>query len=159
MIAGNSFNSRPSCDGRLQPIRKPRFRRVSIHARLATGDCAARVRHAGNGVSIHARLATGDGDSAGRAALRDVSIHARLATGDHMYFVRRSSSRCFNSRPSCDGRLIPSLPAAWRRDVSIHARLATGDLTSRCFRFVLWSVSIHARLATGDRTPSTWPSR
>ena len=148
------------------------LRRVSIHARLATGDkkrCAVEI--AARLVSIHARLATGDGDARRAAHASDVSIHARLATGDDDFEdlraqglfqftpVLRRATRCRDSR----ARLL---------DVSIHARLATGDMgcqrhISRAIRFNSRPscdgrrlaplprrgdlVSIHARLATGDR--------
>ena len=99
-----SFNSRPSCDGR--PRREARRRRgaVSIHARLATGDRA----------QDRPRIP------------RAVSIHARLATGDACRPEPPPSCSRFNSRPSCDGRLL-GLVDRLRREVSIHARLATGD--------------------------------
>ena len=55
-----SFNSRPSCDGRLT---------VSI-----TGDSV--------NVSIHARRVTGDPSGISPAQFIAVSIHARRVTGD-----------------------------------------------------------------------------
>ena len=71
--------------------------------------------------------------------------------------VRRATARqttatmpqCFNSRPSCDGRLV-GIYGATREIVSIHARRATGDV-GRARNEAGRIVSIHARRATGDR--------
>ena len=106
-IFASSFNSRPSCDGRPDVPGVPGGRRrVSIHARRATGDSlramastASRCfnsRPSCDGrlgplrrrvdlpvVSIHARHATGDLPLAAMVpVITNVSIHARHATGD-----------------------------------------------------------------------------
>ena len=121
------FNSRPSCDGRLEQMVKaaaaeqfqftPVVRRATTNGeawvywqtfqftpvvRRATGSASSSPRR--STVSIHARRATGDlfADRAGRPLL--VSIHARRATGDHMGKRARRVEQ-----------------------VSIHARRATGD--------------------------------
>ena len=125
------------------------------------------------GVSIHARHATGDRHALGELHLvttfqftpvmrratssspvnttgPTVSIHARHATGDPTLHLRHTKATpCFNSRPSCDGRLefMPLINAA---GVSIHARHATGDAVPGGLRAVELRVSIHARHATGD---------
>ena len=62
---------------------------------------------------------------------------------------KRGGARCFNSRPSCDGRPGKCRFSTGGADVSIHARRATGDLTWRGEELA-WDVSIHARRATGD---------
>ena len=105
MLDAVSFNSRPSCDGRLPCGGAPAAEnKVSIHARRATGDrrgdrtrasrtrfnsrpsCDGRPRRDAWGeqltVSIHARRATGDRERARKRASHRVSIHARRATGD-----------------------------------------------------------------------------
>ena len=124
---GCRFNSRPSRDGRQnEDVRKLHEGRVSIHARLATGDTSRNHKRRSRSVSIHARLATGDRgpanvsspcecfnsrpsrdgrpDAATMTNIVLVSIHARLATGDSTAARSTSSARCFNSRPSRDGR-------------------------------------------------------
>ena len=146
------FNSRPSCDGRLGVEKDDIVEaQVSIHARLATGDLRAEafgfspvfqftpvLRRATSTsallrrqvVSIHARLATGDVCFCYSVPRLSVSIHARLATGDLRAWMIRCRISCFNSRPSCDGRLF-GLKSIVIICVSIHARLATGDLATR----------------------------
>ena len=57
---------------------------------------------------------------------RLVSIHARHATGDSGG-ICLIGCRCFNSRPSCDGRHERS-ECMSNQPVSIHARHATGDV-------------------------------
>ena len=145
-----SFNSRPSCDGRQLPGPMLHAMRVSIHARLATGDYRVQALLPRLRVSIHARLATGD-------------LH--LFRPRHSTYCFNSRPSCdgrhptpglgieihsFNSRPSCDGRRCVALVAVERKGVSIHARLATGDPARRHGDGRLRDVSIHARLATGD---------
>ena len=80
---------------------------VSIHARRATGDTMARpqktlpprfqftpvVRRATWYILTNTELDR-------------VSIHARRATGDSRLQRRPDRGRSFNSRPSCDGRLL-----------------------------------------------------
>ena len=122
---------------------------VSIHARRATGDCCAFLRLRSWSVSIHARRATGDSSVMRILSMRHVSIHARRATGDARLRWPRPLQLRFNSRPSCDGRLLFGNHLAVFNIVSIHARRATGDET-HLFARVLIDVSIHARRATGD---------
>ena len=78
-------------------------------------------------VSIHARHATGDGRRAIVCLRVRVSIHARHATGDCRTRRCAAADRCFNSRPSCDGR-HQRRDGRLYADVSIHARHATGDM-------------------------------
>ena len=79
---------------------------VSIHARLATGDSDFVDRDKRLHVSIHARLATGDSLQNPNSGGAPVSIHARLATGDGIPPGVVPAAQSFNSRPSCDGRLV-----------------------------------------------------
>ena len=58
------------------------------------------------GVSIHARRVTGDSQTYHGVATDIVSIHARRVTGDANATSRATSGDSFNSRPSCDGRLM-----------------------------------------------------
>ena len=67
-------------------------------------------------------------------ALAEVSIHARRATGDPMHNSKKSLHFSFNSRPSCDGRLVHGLRTSIAVAVSIHARRATGDDTAQHWR-------------------------
>ena len=80
------FNSRPPCDGR-------RFQRT-LFTLPSSFQFTPALRRATQGCRP--------------ASLRPkVSIHARLATGDISRAWSRSASRCFNSRPPCDGRPGP----------------------------------------------------
>ena len=84
-----SFNSRPSCDGRRELGRGGLARgRVSIHARLATGDRRPTNSIHSTKVSIHARLATGDferGTFAPPASFQFTPV-LRRATEDTAYY-------------------------------------------------------------------------
>ena len=164
------FNSRPSCDGRLEAAtRIYNLCNVSIHARLATGDGQSSVYHSTHRVSIHARLATGD--MVGGILFRRGCFNSRPSCDGRQFstirkyesvlfqftpVLRRAThdnalpcaTCCFNSRPSCDGRL-GVLVSRYRIAVSIHARLATGD-HAKNQKPNPPQVSIHARLATGD---------
>ena len=76
-------------------------------------------------VSIHAPRVRGDLDALAYSRRASVSIHAPRARGDtlHILFVL---AECFNSRPSCEGRL--SIDDRVRiLMVSIHAPRARGD--------------------------------
>ena len=56
-----SFNSRPSCDGRLgAQVEEIHSIAVSIHARRVTGDAMGQAGINVTTVSIHARRVTGD---------------------------------------------------------------------------------------------------
>ena len=122
----HGFNSRPSCDGRLEPARLNIPLAVSIHARLATGDVSASFPRGGVPfqftpvlrratpafvhlpyhvrVSIHARLATGDHSPAFHCGLVDSFNSRPSCDGRHVERRVRVDCHCFNSRPSCDGR-------------------------------------------------------
>ena len=97
------FNSRPSCDGRHAPTRSAvsgtRFQFTPV-LRRATIDIN---RLAISKVSIHARLATGDSPAALEAAPSKFQFTPvlRRATSDRR---RDIHPQRFNSRPSCDGR-------------------------------------------------------
>ena len=107
---GLSFNSRPPCDGRLV---LPRWRR-----QLAWFQFTPALRRA-TGANIY-------GDE------YDVfQFTPALRRATRGAFRSPRCTRCFNSRPPCDGR--PLFPHRLRRlrRVSIHARLATGDLKVR----------------------------
>ena len=173
IISCGGFNSRPSCDGRPLALELFFLLKVSIHARLATGDCIVVVFHIRDLVSIHARLATGDRLWRQSVDSAPVSIHARLATGD-VYFAaagidevfqftpvlrratcvrpcRAATASCFNSRPSCDGR--PQIvwlpwPSVWFQFTPVLRRATVRDDRADGDA----DVSIHARLATGDQT-------
>ncbi len=100
-------------------------------------------------VSIHARRVTGDKNEETKEEKSDVSIHARRVTGDN-----RSNRSCltavgFNSRPSCDGRLLWRSVYPKAKRVSIHARRVTGDKRIEA-NPQNDAVSIHARRVTGD---------
>ena len=121
------FNSRPSCDGRQERnaigefsefqftpvVRRATFCNVcncvvdlvSIHARRATGDTARPAARRASKVSIHARRATGDFNlpTAPCACLFQFTPVVRRATS---ICRLRPAPVCFNSRPSCDGRLL-----------------------------------------------------
>ena len=145
--------------------------RVSIHARLATGDCGDGGGHPAAIVSIHARLATGDQASARVQPDFAVSIHARLATGDVVHKLATLMAR-FQFTPVLRRATRVGVAVDGRKLVSIHARLATGDIevpyivAGETFQFTpvlrratpvcgapatMLRVSIHARLATGDK--------
>ena len=101
--------------------------RVSIHARLATGDLAVQYDQTNWNEGFNSRP----------------SCDGRLAEA-----VKRHRERKFQFTPVlrratiCQGKVMQSY-------VSIHARLATGDGVEDC-RQSIGIVSIHARLATGD---------
>ena len=59
---------------------------------------------------------------------QQVSIHAPHARGDQSARTSTWPRTCFNPRPSCEGRLVPVLPARLGEGVSIHAPHARGDL-------------------------------
>ena len=142
------FNSRPSCDGRLEPPFVVTPFPVSIHARHATGDLIDDNFRKIMGVSIHARHATGDAPEDACCLTTRVSIHARHATGDGDAEARRGGGS-FQFTPvmrRATGRVDDDL---CERLVSIHARHATGDCVVAT-RDVEARVSIHARHATGD---------
>ena len=107
-------------------------KRVSIHARLATGDWLEKstsgpmvfqftpvLRRATSLFTTLPSPMRFQFTPVLRRATRrvpstrdfDVSIHARLATGDSCS-IRPRARRCFNSRPSCDGRHIVVDPYA-----------------------------------------------
>ena len=143
------FNSRPSCDGRRGLGRRWRRRRVSIHARLATGDPTPLLKGCSTDhVSIHARLATGD-----------VTVPRRYIVGKFQFtpVLRRATTANRKGFTPWQFQFTPVLRRATekanqdlaRQRVSIHARLATGD-TIDGVSLVKARVSIHARLATGD---------
>ena len=100
-----------------------------------------------------------------------VSIHARHVTGDQNQPKGKEKTRCFNSRPSCDGRPSSSRRCSCRRGFNSRpscdgrpAHLASSPLdgvfqfTPVVRRATLHGVrrvaglyvSIHARRATGD---------
>ena len=105
-LLADSFNSRPSCDGRREydgtEEAKGVFQFTPVLRRATP-------------VLAHVLVVV------------DVSIHARLATGDRCSHRRRRAEQRFNSRPSCDGRHELDEIHYQHIDVSIHARLATGD--------------------------------
>ena len=99
-------------------------------------------------VSIHARRVTGDCVIEFVPRRVDVSIHARRVTGDSCKASAPPWESCFNSRPSCDGRLLTKIEELLPK-VSIHARRVTGDIFF-AIRASGKTVSIHARRVTGD---------
>ena len=99
-------------------------------------------------VSIHAPRARGDAAAARYAADDNVSIHAPRARGDKVGSQRVNQIRCFNSRPSCEGR--HSLDVLQHLFiVSIHAPRARGDDRAIPLGSLI-PVSIHAPRARGD---------
>ena len=102
-LSTQSFNSRPSCEGR------------HIYREIITPLL----------VSIHAPRARGDKDTVKRRVLFYVSIHAPRARGDIVWSSISSPGR-FNSRPSCEGRRAAA-GAFTEGQVSIHAPRARGD--------------------------------
>ena len=145
-----SFNSRPSCDGRPQTKNHKPRRKVSIHARRATGDLLRYkvddadwfqftpvVRRA-TGVKDNIARARGFNSRPscdGRRISRSLTPFQRSfnsrpsCDGRLVSTLNDGDAKCFNSRPSCDGR--PGKPArANHEKVSIHARRATGDSKS-----------------------------
>ena len=77
-------------------------------------------------VSIHARLATGD--TIPSSTSPSPSFNSRPSCDGRLPFVLWFKPlSCFNSRPSCDGRPLERGHARDEPVVSIHARLATGD--------------------------------
>ena len=159
----------PSCDGRPNQEEPTMPKTVSIHARLATGDCTPR-RPKSSVRSFNSRPSCDGRQAAHRADARDaeVSIHARLTTGDMRRLpqrrsatfqftpvLRRATTRAttaqpttsFNSRPSCDGRQLR------KNRRSFHQFQFTPVLRRATLGGALQgslAVSIHARLATGD---------
>ena len=123
------FNSRPSCDGRLRRgrgrMRRPAFQFTPVLRRATE---ARTGRRPGNAVSIHARLATGDCCASGGREQRRVSIHARLATGDVAVLLADGSNAVFQFTPVLRRATAPNPKCIFQACVSIHARLATGDI-------------------------------
>ena len=122
---------------------------VSIHARRVTGDVCLAALSVLALISIHARRVTGDAkDMELQSQIDIVSIHARRVTGDTCRMRRCRRRRCFNSRPSCDGRLTPKVirlfGLCFNSRPSCDGRLINNEVRS------LLVVSIHARRVTGD---------
>ena len=125
------FNSRPSCEGRLPRRRGRRSLSVSIHAPHARGDNHTR------------RL----------ICVVEVSIHAPHARGDTP--ARRGGRpRCFNSRPSCEGRRDPA-DQGRPGMVSIHAPHARGDAIRRS---TISPARFNSRPSCEGRRPATFAS-
>ncbi len=122
-----SFNPRPSCEGRSPPNSPPmachRFQSAPLlrgamkwvsenrhsvtfqSAPLLRGAIAQGSQSGGKAeVSIRAPLARGDTTLDYYPANSTVSIRAPLARGDGTASMPRSRLRCFNPRPSCEGR-------------------------------------------------------
>ena len=104
----DSFNSRPSCDGRLWVIDTMSPPELSFNSRPS---CDGRHRAVNAvdvawAVSIHARHATGDAGTGrgqdGKRTFQFTPVMRRATSPDRQRRYRRI---CFNSRPSCDGRL------------------------------------------------------
>ncbi len=165
------FNSRPYCDGRQTRCRwtfSGSFQFTPVLRRATRLRATASMRFI---VSIHARLATGD-----TARRVNPTVHStfqftpvlRRATQEE---ALRKAILCFNSRPSCDGRLSPgpsnAVPGSFNSRPYCDGRHTLQDGAAQVgFQFtpVLRRatrpdiqgphgrrVSIHARLATGDR--------
>ncbi len=151
LLVWESFNPRPSCEGRPRGFRwdwrPPQFQSAPL-LRGAT-DC---------------------GEAKDGAA--DVSIRAPLARGDHSFQVMAKSYHRFNPRPSCEGRLslfsfslglegfnprpscegrprLGKLVGGWKRFQSAPL-LRGATFRLRVFRQEV-GVSIRAPLARGDR--------
>ena len=105
VISCDRFNSRPSCEGRPCPPRTLPRLIVSIHAPRARGDGHEFSASHHFVVSIHAPRARGDRTA--RHVFRPTAFQftplVRGATSDGE--ITAGSER-FNSRPSCEGRLI-----------------------------------------------------
>ena len=167
----SGFNSRPSCDGRLDVgalalVGGFQFTPV-VRRATKSQNSPSSPRSFNSRPSCDGRRARG-----GCSPSLAVSIHARRATGDASVPAPLRRARRFNSRPSCDGRpklhqehltrfwfqFTPVVRRATRRGawrprfaaVSIHARRATGDLLPTDLGSAEIRVSIHARRATGD---------
>ena len=143
--------------------------RVSIHARRATGDRRRRgLRRRGRFqfTPVVRRATHADADIQRLMEFQFTPVVRRATPTNH----KKGRQRCFNSRPSCDGRPRHE-PRGATVAVSIHARRATGDMpfalprAPALFQFTpvvrratlraavarsFASVSIHARRATGD---------
>ena len=122
-----SFNPRPSCEGRR----------------------ALKTLNDQTGLFQSTPLMRGATSSPGTwREPRAVSIHAPHARGDPATSVGRAFPRCFNPRPSCEGRRGYK-GRRYRERVSIHAPHARGDAFQGDRPFDA-QVSIHAPHARGD---------
>ena len=147
---------------------------VSIHAPHARGDRLVMDPMGVFLVSIHAPHARGDTCTSTRATstsgfqstplMRGATSRSSLARSFSSFLFQStplmrgatrggrgsvSTGRCFNPRPSCEGRHREGCRRRPRIRVSIHAPHARGDV-SRAARALVDEVSIHAPHARGD---------
>ena len=105
LATSTSFNPRPSCEGRSADNTNRRTPMMFQSAPLLRGamECEEPIKGV-IVVSIRAPLARGDDGSVANIPASDVSIRAPLARGDENARRRAWVRRCFNPRPSCEGR-------------------------------------------------------
>ena len=147
-FADTCFNSRPSCDGRLEvPLQKDLtlwFQFTPVMRRATRSGCGLVLSGTFQFTPVMRRATRRTGPcAASRRFNSRPSCDGRLST-----YQQSTTWKGFNSRPSCDGRRRHRHHNDSRR-VSIHARHATGDPAAGQYRFAVL-VSIHARHATGD---------
>ena len=128
LLRGRGFNSRPSCE-----------RRQAITL-LSSGEKSFQFTPLMRGATAGYYYATCDSR---------VSIHAPHARGDSFCRYHITSLRCFNSRPSCEGRLT-AMRSKFCKALFQFTPLMRGAtiLPPRSNR--LGGVSIHAPHARGD---------
>ena len=125
----HSFNPRPSHEGRrltlTQPSRSGSFNPRPSHEGRQNDESLTVIDHE---VSIHAPRMRGDGVlHRDRREGHRVSIHAPRMRGDLLPLPSRWAVRCFNPRPSHEGRHDGSIFHCNRYVVSIHAPRMRGD--------------------------------
>ena len=121
----SSFNSRPSCEGRLVNVIGGGIFKVSIHAPHARGDTRT--------VITSARCRFNSRPSC-EGRLEVYSWTVAIPTFQFTPLMRGATkknltaiyNKCFNSRPSCEGRRLVLILYCLHK-VSIHAPHARGD--------------------------------
>ena len=109
----NSFNSRPSCEGRQRRAGRGRAPDVSIHAPHARGD--TRAGGQASRLCFNSRPSC-EGRPTVEDLLGDIKFQfTPLMRGATVFGVIIFLFGCFNSRPSCEGRLgsIAFITLAW----------------------------------------------
>ena len=130
--------------------RAERGKGISIHAPCAGGDrkhCADIHAHA---ISIHAPCAGGDTHTRIRSGYPAISIHAPCAGGDLSGSALSRTTRYFNPRPLCRGRLI-SIPPPISLAIFQSTPPVQGATRPHCYWIQRSHISIHAPCAGGDR--------